>query len=144
MYCDQQDLEERISESTLIALTDDAGVGDVDVDVVAEAIADAEAIIDAHLRERYTVPLVSVPKLIKSICSDLAIYNLHARRYSLDMSESMKQRYKTSIAMLEKIASGRIHLPDVDAANGPDVPDRVRVIKTADDRYFGKETLSTW
>lgn len=144
MYCTLLDLERRVSSQTLIALTDDSSSGQIDEDVVNEAIADAVALIDAHLRERYTVPLVSVPELIVNVCSDLTIYHLHARRYTIDISDAMQMRYRTAVATLEKIASGRIHLPDIDPENGPDRPDSIRVIKTTDDREFGKDTLATW
>lgn len=143
-YCDIDVIKERLPESNLVHLTDDTSASQIDPEKVDEAIADADAIIDSHLSERYSVPLVSVPKLIKRLSADLAIYNLYSRKYDTEMPDAMRNRYKDAIAMLEKIASGRMHLPDVHGNNGPVTPETTRVTKTAEERLFGKGTLDQW
>lgn len=143
-YCDIDAIKERLPESNLVHLTDDTDASQIDEAKVDEAIADADAIIDGHLRERYSVPLVSVPKLIIRISADLAIYSLYMRKYEAEMPDAMRMRYKDAVGMLEKIAVGKMHLPDIDGANGPEKPEAIRTTKTSADRFFGKETLDQW
>lgn len=143
-YCDIDAIKERLPESNLVHLTDDASTSQIDEAKVDEAIADADAIIDSHLSERYSVPLVSVPKLIVRISVDLSIYMLYTRKYESEMPETMRARYKDAVALLEKIAKGTTHLPDVDGNNGPVKPETTRVTKTTDQRLFGSATLDQW
>jgi len=143
-YSDLDALCERIKRTDLVVLTDDEKKGDVDQGRIDQAIEDADATIDSHLRERYTVPLVVVPKFVVKISADLAIYNLFSRIRTHDMPDAMRARYKDAIAELEKIASGKIHLPDIHEDNGVQKPNRNRTNKGSTDRVFGSEVMSKW
>ena len=51
-YCTQNDILMQLDETTLIELTDDAGAGEIDEDVVTRAIADADEEIEAEIAMR--------------------------------------------------------------------------------------------
>jgi phage gp36-like protein len=108
-YCTTENITDRIGEPALIQLTDDAGAGEVDDDIVAAAIAASEATIDAYCQKRYTVPLSPIPAQIAGLCVDIAVYNLYSRS-DLAMPEVRKDRYNAAIRFLEKAAEGKIEL----------------------------------
>ena len=137
MYATQTDLEERIDPQLLRALSDDDADGLADPDVVAAAIADADALIDAHLRARYAVPLDSVPDLVKSISATVAVYFLLTRRSEIVPDVHLK-RYEAAIQLLDHIARGQLALGAGQPASTPNLPQSNR---TADDRTFDDDSL---
>lgn len=140
MYCSIDDLKKAIPEANLISLTDDEDSGSINSARAEAAITDASELIDGFLRGRYTLPLSPVPTIIQRLCVDIAIFYLYQRLFERDMPESMNERYKNSIKLLDKIASGEISFAqtnDEDAA-----PAQIRVNKTADDRIFPMDKLT--
>jgi phage gp36-like protein len=74
---------------------------------------DAEALVNARVANRYTVPVSGQPPLLVTLTTDLAVYRVLALRVftSERMNESMwPDRYKESSALLDQIASGDIPL----------------------------------
>jgi len=108
-YCIQDDILNQLEESALIELTDDENTGAVVDAVVARAIADADATIDAYCQGRYSVPLSPVPEKIRQVSVDIAIYNLYSRRGDV-VPEVRKDRYREAVRFLEKVADGKITL----------------------------------
>lgn len=108
-YCDVDDLKTRIPEERLIELTDDEGVGMVNLGRVSEAITKADGTIDSYLAERYAVPLNPCPVIIKSASEDLAIYNLYTRTQDV-VPESRQKANDNAVKLLEKIAAGKLSL----------------------------------
>ena len=53
-YCSQNDLTKRFGIDEIVGLTDDAGIGTIDVAQVTQAIGDASATIDGYLAGRYS------------------------------------------------------------------------------------------
>lgn len=107
-YSTQIDIEEQLSESELIQLTDDAGSGSVDASVVSRAITDADDEINSYLQEHYAVPVSPVPGLVRKLSVDLAIYNLFARR---DLDAPVRtQRYENAVRLLKSLARGEASL----------------------------------
>lgn len=139
-YCAAEDLTERLSNDELIQLTDDANTGVVDQDIVAAAITAAQDVIDGYLRGRYTVPLASVPGLIKNIALDLAAYKLFKRRNQLRINEARELMYKTAMAQLKDLQSGVLQLEKADGAPLPPRP-LMKSNKRPSDRLFGKDRL---
>ena len=111
-YCDQTDIERRIGSALLIELTDDAGSGTVDTNVLAECISDADGTVDGFLRGQYTVPLSSVPDLIKRVATYLTIYNLFDRRAAAfsGVPAHITANRDFAIDRLREIRSGEIDL----------------------------------
>ncbi|SDO04105.1 Mu-like prophage protein gp36 [Desulfonauticus submarinus] len=103
-YCTKDDLLTKIPEEYLLDLADDDGDGNLDETVVNNAIEQATAEIDAYLGSKYSTPLSSVPQIIKKLCIELTIYNLHLR--SDKVTDAWKDVYKNDVALLKAISKG--------------------------------------
>ncbi len=79
------------------------------VDVASIYIVDAEAMIDARLRDRYIVPFTTVDPLIPHIAANLAICSI-LRDKLPDNPDWIEQRCQGVMDMLEKIADGTLDL----------------------------------
>ena len=132
-YSTQDDILKQMDEATLIQLTDDAGSGSVDADVVARAIADADEEIDSALAVKYSLPFSETPPLVRKMSVDLAICNLYSRRDDT-MPEQREKRCEEARSLLDKLAAGKRTLdvpePSTDADFG------VGVSTNKDDRVF--------
>jgi phage gp36-like protein len=136
-YSTLDDIKAHIPEENLIQLTDDENLGTINQTRIDEAIEYADEIINGYLRGRYTLPLSPVPGLITKLSVDLAIFHLYSRRLELEMPESMMQRYKNAIKLLEQIQRGLITL-GVDSDVTPE-PGEYKTSKTSNDRIFTEE-----
>ena len=79
-YSALTDLQNVLQNDTLIALTDDEGLGQVNTDRINECIAEGDSLIDGYCGARYVVPFSQAPVVVRSISVALAIHNLYARR----------------------------------------------------------------
>ncbi len=139
-YCTLDDLKDQIPEANIIQLTDDEGLGVVNQSRVDKAISVADSVIDGYLRGRYSLPLSTVPELIKTIAIDIAVYKLYERRLELEMPEAMSNRYKNAIKLLDQIQKGLIKLGIESPETGPG-QGHYKTNKTAEDRTFSKDVL---
>lgn len=142
-YCNHTDIEKRLPSDDLASWSSDADGNGIDEQNIDIAISDADSTINAYLRSRYTVPFTTTPNIIKRISVDLVIYNLAQRRYTLDMPESLRNRYKDTIQLLRDIQSGKMDIEDVPVTEEV-IADIVLTNKTKADRMFGKDTLAQW
>lgn len=108
-YCAQADILNQVDLGTLIQLTDDGGLGEIDATTLARAIADADATIDAYLQGRYSVPLANTPDKIRQVSADVAIFNLFSRKDDAT-PESRRDRYRDAIRFLDQVAAGAVSL----------------------------------
>jgi len=130
-YCTQDDILDQVAEAELVRLTDDASAGTVDADVVAAAIAGAEAEIDSYVGRRHTVPLSPVPPVVRDRAVDIAVYRLYKRRRKAN--DDVRKSYEDALAWLKDVAKGLVSLgvDDPDATPSPthrpsiDGPDRI-------------------
>jgi phage gp36-like protein len=101
-YCTLDDILEEILEETLIQVTDPNGdFGGVNTDGVASAISRAEAIIDAHIGSRVSLPLEDpVPGIIRELTVDLSIYTMFTRIEQLP--KYRERRYRDAMGWLIK------------------------------------------
>jgi phage gp36-like protein len=113
-YASAQDFIDRFGEAELSQLADRDGDGAWDADVVARALADTEAEIDAHLAGRYTLPLAAVPALIVGIACDLARFRLWADA----TPDRVKAAADNARRLLRAIAEGSLAL-GLPAASAP-------------------------
>jgi phage gp36-like protein len=139
-YCTLDDIKKSIPEANIVQLTDDTGTEVIDQTNVDKAISVADSIIDGYMRGRYSIPLSTVPELIKTIAIDIAIYKLYERRLKLEMPEAMMARYKNALKMLEQIQKGLIKLGIESPETGPG-QGHYKTNKTTDDRLFNKSLL---
>lgn len=123
-YITETDIESRMPTAEIVRLTDDEG----DVGVIttlaaaktanssiegriAEAINDAEAMIDTYLRDRYEVPVDPSNSTLEMLGVNLATWYLFARRAGeLKIPESVQLKYDEAVKVLEKLAMGKLKL----------------------------------
>jgi phage gp36-like protein len=133
-YCSQSDLEKLIPTAELTQLTTESG-DEPDAAVVAEAIAKADAEIDAYLSVRYSLPLAQVPPLVRSLAEEIALFHLYSRRSVAP--QVRRQKYEAAVAFLKQVAAGQAGVDGV-AANGQAEE------FSGSSRVFGREGLSEW
>ena len=117
-YCTQSEILEQMDEDVLIQLTDDDDAGVVDTGVVAQKIADADALIDGYCGAKYTVPFDPVPALVLSFSVTIAIYKLYGRRKGAP--KDIRTRYEDVIEFLKGVAKGENIISTVEDAGGPE------------------------
>ena len=105
-YVTKQELISRFGEEELIQLTDRAGAGVIDDQVLDRAIADADAEIDGYLGSRYSLPLSVIPASLNRIAADIARYYL----YEDAATEHVRQRYEDAVRFLRAISEGKVSL----------------------------------
>ena len=133
-YCILADIEKLIPEATVIQLTDDAGAGVVNTDVVDAAIGQGDEEIDTYMGSRYTAPMSPVPGIVKKLSVDIAIYNLYSRRME-EIPPLRSERYKNAIKLLGQIAAGTVSIGE---STEPDGGGQVKVSTSVEDRIFTK------
>jgi len=138
-YCTLTDITKQLPEAVIRSLTDDTLTGDIDETVTAEAIADADAEIDAWAGGRYLVPFNPVPDVIRKISTDISIYNLFSRR-DTDPPEVRKDRYRASVKLLENIAKGLVTIGAAEAEAPPAAGSDPQF--TSKGRIFSRDTLT--
>ncbi|HSA05682.1 MAG TPA: DUF1320 domain-containing protein [Candidatus Gastranaerophilales bacterium] len=142
MYCILDDIKKQVQETTLIEITDDSLSGQINEDVVNETILYADTLIDGYLRGRYTLPLSTLPEIIKVIAIDLSIYRLYSRRFHTDMPDSINDKYKNATKLLEQIQKGVVSL-GIETVGTPPELGEYRVYTTLEERIFTKDLLDT-
>lgn len=135
-YASQQNLIDRFGEQELIELTDHAQTGAINATVLGQALADADAEINAYLTSRYTLPLASVPPILVKFAADVAYYQFFDAR----VPEQVEKHYENAIKFLRLLASGAVSL-GLDPANQP-VADVGGVQVNAPDRVFDADSLA--
>jgi len=103
---------------------------------VDRAIENADAVIDAYLGSRYTIPITTVPDMIRAISVDLALWNLYSRRsqtFPKEVEDIRRVRYEKAIEALKDIATGKISVGLEPAPSGNDRNDAT--VKSFDEYY---------
>ena len=118
MYSALEDIYNAASERTVAQLTDDESGSVVDEDVVTEAIAAADELIDANIRGRYELPLPETPPILKRLSVSIALFNLYSRRPEGDLPDTVSMRYRDAMRALDGIRDGKLTLgtPEGEAA----------------------------
>jgi len=137
MYATVADLQAQLRANELTQLADDDADGTADQAVLDRAIADAQAEIDGYLGTRYTVPLATVPTLIRRLAVDLAIWNLYCRRDL--MTDARKLQYESARKILKGLAEGTVTLglpPSQQASPPPSIVSGDRLFTRTRTRGF--------
>ncbi len=143
-YAAKADMIERFGEREILQLTDkhEPGTGAIDEAVLDRALEDADGAIDAALQARYTLPLATVPKILKRYACDLARYHL----YGDGASDGVRKRYEDALKFLREVSAGTLNLgadsagAEVEATDsGPQFGDSRRVMGADEDgaREYG-------
>lgn len=98
-------------EQEIVQLTDRATppLGIIDTAVLDRALAAADALANNYLAVRYSVPLASVPAVLREACCDIARYEL-SRGPGLRATEEIKDRYTQRVTWLRDLSLGRATL----------------------------------
>jgi len=107
-YCTQDDIQKRIGEDDLVALSDYDGDDAADADVVAAAIRDACSLMDSYLSVRFEVPVGPVPEALRARAINLAVYFLRLGRDSA--TEDARNQYEDDVAWLREVVRGEVSL----------------------------------
>lgn len=133
-YALQADMQTALGDDELIQLTDRANppVGAIDASVLARALEAADGEIDSYLASRYSLPLASVPVILRDCAVDIARYRLHDR----GVPDRVRDAYKDRIAWLRDVANGKagLGLDDLSPASAG-LPEM-----TSGGRVFARET----
>jgi phage gp36-like protein len=110
-YCTFEDMETRIGADDLAALADYDGDAAADPEVVADAIRNAEALIDSYVGVRFAVPVDppgGCPDVLRTRAVNLAVYFLKLGRDSV--TEDARAQYEDDVRWLNQVAAGAVSL----------------------------------
>ncbi|MBP6807026.1 MAG: DUF1320 domain-containing protein [Chromatiaceae bacterium] len=146
-YTADADLFSLIAERTLIQLSaDDPQAAAPDWAVVAEARAYADAQVNARLRQRYALPLASVPRELKDWSLALSRHWLYSRRPDgQDLPPAVVDAYRDALKALDAVRDGKMSLA-VEAPGGGETPapEGARLQVVAPDRLFTADLLGRY
>ncbi len=108
-YATLDDLIERAGEKEIRQIADRDRDGEIDGDVIARALRDADNLINSYVAARYPtiVSLTTVPDLVNTWAISIARYYLHHN----GAPEHVVREYKEAVAALKDVAAGRSALP---------------------------------
>lgn len=129
------DLVRRFGRDEIIQISnpDAPQAVEIDTDRVGDAMQDVEALIEAKLSARYSIPLRSVPRVLRNIACDL----VRARLYEDRITDRVREREKDALKLLDQIAAGQLSLGLDDAqqattpVDGPQFTEPARVFSGA-------------
>lgn len=125
-YAIQQDMIDRFGEDEIIQLTDRDGLGVVNTDVLDRAFEDAQDLIDSYLRKRFTLPLSSVPRILKGIACAIARKKL----FDDGAPEEVTNNYKEAVDQLKQISKGQMDIGLDEIATTPATTDGPIFVET--------------
>lgn len=138
-YATLDDLKKALNEAVLIDLTDDAGSGVIDMDVIDNSLETADVEIDFYLGNRgYTLPLTPAPLSVSKMAVNLAVFNLYSRRQG--PPDHWQARYNNTIKKLTMIQDGESGLGSGDPKSSES--DKAEVV--SNDRIFTGDTLKNF
>lgn len=139
-YSTLDDIQALLPEDVLLSLTDDEGMGVINQTRIDEAVAQADAEVDAYCGGRYVVPVDPVPDLMRKLSVDLAIYNLYSRAVQ-SMPDVRSERYRNAIRQLEGIAKGSISLGVATVPGPADTGSGAETNKATDTNVFSRDKM---
>lgn len=120
-YATPQQLIDRLGTREATMISDRNGIGQPDLVVLAAALAGAEEEVNSYVGRRYFLPLTgsngqlaAVPSVLQRLTIDIARYRQTGTE--IMETETIRNRYKDAVRMLEQIAEGRISLGDLQLA----------------------------
>lgn len=108
-YATQQNITDLYGLDTLDRLADRDGEGSADPAKVARALDDASALIDGYIATRVTLPLATVPAVLRNLCVDIAMYRLATDAGLL--SDDARARYEDAVRFLRDVSAGKAAIP---------------------------------
>ncbi len=123
-YITNSDIEKRLGSAAFVQLTDDAGSGSADLDVVAEARDGAIGEVNSYLARRFHVPIdvglhAELASILATVTLDVVAHRLHSRRPPIP--PEVASRFVATVSWLAKVAAGDVALPAESMLAGVDV-----------------------
>ena len=139
-YCTVDEIRAFMVEDELIQVTDDAGIGEVNVAIVMLALTSAATEIDGYLSARYALPLPdSQVGLLNTLNRDMAIHHLYLRK--IGSPDHVKDQYERAVKLLSKIAEGKMGLGPED----PEPPAEADIPEfESSPAVFGRDNMKGW
>jgi phage gp36-like protein len=141
-YATSDDLVAKFGTEQLKLYADRNGDGALDADVLAAVIAEADAVVDLHVRGKYALPLSPVEPIITSIVCDLARRNLYGN--ATEVPDSVMSADKAARDLLKSISKGETLL----AAAPPSPSDPVGFIASVEieggEPFFTRDNLKAF
>ncbi|MBI1246158.1 MAG: DUF1320 domain-containing protein [Alphaproteobacteria bacterium] len=139
-YATQQDLVDRFGSEELVQLTDrtNTPATTIDTDVVADALADADALIDSYVGKSYALPLAIVPPILTRVAADIARFFLFGDRVEKD--GAVDRANSAAIAWLKDVARGVVRIDD-GSGGTPGAAGGGQIKTAAPDRVFSRDSL---
>ena len=107
-YATLQDMLNRYDEDALFNVAGKNDEGELDSVAVQRALDDASAEIDTYIAAKYNLPLSTIPKVLKRLCVDIAMYRLPSDQAAA--SKLQRERFEDAINHLKLIAEGKASL----------------------------------
>lgn len=137
-YATYNDLLLELDKLTLIRLTDDEDIGEVNQEICELMLEKASARIDGKIGTRITIPFSTPPDgVLKGWCLDMAIYYLFGRRQEAP-GIVWEDRYSRVEADLDKVALGKMTFGSGDPEG---TGNRQPMLYTSRTKVFGRFTL---
>lgn len=111
-YANVTDLITRLGDKAVIELTNpNQRATTVNDSVATAAINDGQAIVDSYIGQRVSLPLATVPHLVKTLTVDLAVYYLKTKIGNSNHKDAaVSKLYDDAIKHLERFAKGETSL----------------------------------
>ncbi len=106
-YATKADLQQRLTDTKLVQLTDFGNTGSMDEARITEALNVASALVDSYVAGRYTLPL-TVSDQVRDLTVELAVYKLHAARQAVP--EQVRADHDRILSFLKDVGAGRASL----------------------------------
>lgn len=103
------------------------------IDLIEGKLLDAESTVNGFLASRYSLPLITVPRLVMTNVCDLTRYAL----YDDKATEAITNRYNDAMKMLKSISKGEINLGIDVSGNKPLAKDVAQIHSGG--RVFGRD-----
>lgn len=115
LYATAEELTAAAPEHLVAHLT---GTESPDETAITRALDDASSEIDGYIGSRYTLPLPTVPDVLRRICVDIALYRLMNLRALGDLEDARK-RYEDAIRFLKDVIRGEVSLDFPENVSAP-------------------------
>lgn len=139
-YVTSDTMQSRFGVDELIQLTDPDNRGNIDAAVMAQAIADADGLIESYIVRAVALPLTEIPANLSRAAADITRFYL----YRDDPPENVQKRYDEAVRWLKDVAAGKATLGV--AADGKEVDEATEVVAvtsvTVADRAISDDTLA--
>ena len=130
-YSTVTDIKNALPATVVQQLSDDNDTDQIDPEKVNYCIAQADDLLDGYLRGRYTVPLATVPNMIRDLSVRLTIYFLFKRSLYSVLPDAIKDDYTYVTKVMIGIQQGKIN-----PFEATDEPSFFATNKTQGDRIF--------